>query len=69
MSRQVTDLNQTLEGCQILLCLLETDLEAQEAILAEEQERSLHPPDKRELSVDLDKTQACVDRINGERVI
>jgi hypothetical protein len=34
------------------------DLEVQEAILAEELERVLHPPDGRDLSVELDKAHA-----------
>jgi hypothetical protein len=38
-----------------------------EAILAEELECSLHPPDGRQLSVELDKAYACTDRIDGER--
>jgi hypothetical protein len=36
----------------------------QEAKLAEEQERDLHPPNGRDLSTELDKTYARVDRIN-----
>jgi hypothetical protein len=44
-SRQLIDLNRKLEECQILLFLQEMDLEAREAILAEEQERGLHSPD------------------------
>jgi hypothetical protein len=27
----------------------------------------LHPPDGRDLSLELDKARACVDRIDGER--
>jgi hypothetical protein len=38
-----------------------------EAILAEELKCSLHPPDGRQLSVELDKAYACTDRIDGER--
>jgi hypothetical protein len=38
-----------------------------EAILAEEQERSMQSPDGRNMLVELDKTPARVDRINGER--
>jgi hypothetical protein len=38
----------------------------QEAILAEKQVRGLHPPDGRDLSVELEETRACVDGINGE---
>jgi hypothetical protein len=42
------------------------DMEVGEAILAEEQERGLHPPDERDLSVKPDETRVRVDRINGE---
>jgi hypothetical protein len=42
-------------------------MEVREAILAEEQERGLHPPNRRDLSTELDQTCVCVDRINGER--
>jgi hypothetical protein len=38
-----------------------------EAILAEELERSLHPTDGWDLSVELDKACTCVDRIDDER--
>jgi hypothetical protein len=44
-------------------------LEVQEAILAKEQKRELHPPDGRDLSAELGKTRARVDRINGEHAI
>jgi hypothetical protein len=40
-----------------------------EAVLVEELEHSLHPPDGRDLSGELNKAHTCVDRINGERVI
>jgi hypothetical protein len=43
--RQLTDFGQTLEECQTLLCLPETGLEVQKALLVEEFERDLHPPD------------------------
>jgi hypothetical protein len=39
----------------------------QEEILAEEQERGLHPPDRRDLSAELGQTHMCVDRINSKR--
>jgi hypothetical protein len=42
-SKQLIGLSRTLEECQILLCLHETDLEVQEAKLAEEHARNLHP--------------------------
>jgi hypothetical protein len=42
-------------------------LEVREAILAEEQERGLHPPNGRFLSTQLYQTRVRVDRINGER--
>jgi hypothetical protein len=34
-----------LEECKILFCLQEMDLDVQEMILAEDQERGLHPTD------------------------
>jgi hypothetical protein len=67
LSEQLTDLGWTLEGCQILLCLREVDLEVLEAILAEELERNLHPTNGRDRSVELDKAHVHVDRIDGER--
>jgi hypothetical protein len=42
------------------------DLELREVILLEELERGLHPPDGRDLSAELDKTHARVDRIDSE---
>jgi hypothetical protein len=68
-SKKLTDLGRTLEECQIILCLQEVDLEVQEAILAEELERGLHPTDEQDLSVELEKACARVDRINGECAI
>jgi hypothetical protein len=56
-----------LEECQTLLYLQETDLEVREAILAEELERGLHPPDGRDPSVDPDKAHTHVGRVDGER--
>jgi hypothetical protein len=66
MSRQHTDLNRTLEECQILLCLQETDLEGQEVIRAEEQECGMHPPDEWDLLSKLGQTRLRMDMINGE---
>jgi hypothetical protein len=40
-----------------------------EAILAEEQERGLHPNDRRDLSTELRKTRTHVDGINDECAI
>jgi hypothetical protein len=65
-SKQFIGLNRTLEECQILLCLQDTDLEVQEVILAEEQERDLHPPNRWDLSVEIEETRASVDGIMGE---
>jgi hypothetical protein len=62
-----TDLNWTLDECQMLLCLQETDLEVREVILAEEQACGMHPLDGQNLSVELGKTHTRVDRINDER--
>jgi hypothetical protein len=45
------------------------DLEVREVILTEEQERSLQPPNGQDLSVELGKIRACVDKINGERAV
>jgi hypothetical protein len=56
-----------LEERQTLLCLQETDLEVQEAILAEELERGLHLPDAWDLLVELNKAHTHVDKINDER--
>jgi hypothetical protein len=66
-SKQLTNLGWALEEWQILLCLRETDLVVQEAILAEELERDMHPPDAWVLSVELDKALTRADRIDGER--
>jgi hypothetical protein len=43
------------------------DLEVREALLAEELEHGLQPPDGLDLSSELNKACAHVDRINGER--
>jgi hypothetical protein len=53
-----------LEEHQILLCSQETDLDVQEAILAEELACGLHPPDGRDLTAELEEIHVCMDRIN-----
>jgi hypothetical protein len=68
-SEQLTDLGQTLEEHQILLCLLEKDLEVQEMILAKELQCGQHPIDGQDLSTELDKALMHVDRIDGEHAI
>jgi hypothetical protein len=55
-----------LEGLQILLCLQETFLEVQEAILEEEERHDLHPPNRQDLSKELEEACMRVDGINGE---
>jgi hypothetical protein len=55
-------LSRMLEECATLLYLQEIDLEVSEVILAEELERGLHPPDGWDLSAELDKACASVDR-------
>jgi coenzyme F420-reducing hydrogenase alpha subunit len=45
-SKQLINLGRMLEERKILLCLQETDLEVQEAILAQEQEHGLCPIDR-----------------------
>jgi hypothetical protein len=57
-----------LEKQVTLLYLWETDLEMHEVILAEELEDGLHPPDEQDLSAELDKARACVDRTTDDRV-
>jgi hypothetical protein len=42
------------------------DLEEREAKLAEELERGLHPPVGRDLSTELDKTRACMNRTTSD---
>jgi hypothetical protein len=59
---QLNALSRLLEEHASLLCLEETDLEVHEAVLEEELERGLHPPDRWDLSVELDKAHASVDR-------
>jgi hypothetical protein len=61
------NLNQMLEERHILLCLLEMDLEVQEAMLVEEQARGLHPFDGRDLLVELEGLRAHVDGVEAER--
>jgi hypothetical protein len=64
--RQLIDLDRMLEERHTLLCLQEMDLEVWEAILADELEHNLHPHDGQGLTVELDKAQAHMDRIDGE---
>jgi hypothetical protein len=66
-SKLLTNHIRTLEEHQILLCLQKMDMEVWEAILAEEREHLPHPTDAWELSMELDKAHACLDRIDGER--
>jgi hypothetical protein len=61
------NLNWMLEERHILLCLLEMDLEVQEAMLVEEQARGLHPFDGRDLLVELEGLRAHVDGVEAER--
>jgi hypothetical protein len=68
-SKQLTDLNWTLAERQILLCLQETDLEVQEAILVEEQVRGLRPPDGQDLTVELEEICVRMDGISGEHAV
>jgi hypothetical protein len=42
------------------------DLEVWVAILVGELQHDLHPPDERDLSTDLDKAHARMDRIDSE---
>jgi hypothetical protein len=65
--KELTDLCQALEECQILLGLQETDLEVREVILVEELEPVLHPPDGQDLLAKLDKAPARVNRIDVQR--
>jgi hypothetical protein len=65
-SKQLTDLDQTLEEHQILLSLLEANLEVCEVILVEELERSLHSSDGWDLSVKLDQAHVLIDGITDE---
>jgi hypothetical protein len=60
------NLNWMLEERHILLCLLEMDLEVQEAMLVEEQVRGLHPFDGRDLLVELEGLRAHVDGVEAE---
>jgi predicted transcriptional regulator len=62
-------LSWTLEQCPTLLGLPDTDLEVHEAILAVERECGLHPPDARDLSVELDKARASVNRMAVDRAV
>jgi hypothetical protein len=65
--KELTDLCQALEECQILLGLQETDLEVREVILVEELEPVLHPPNGQDLLAKLDKAPARVNRIDVQR--
>jgi hypothetical protein len=58
-----------LHECSTLLGLQETDLEVSEAILAEELEHGLHPPDGCDLPAELDESRARVDGIIDDCVI
>jgi hypothetical protein len=50
------------EEHEALLCLQEMDLEVHEALLAEELERGLHPPNGRDLPAELNEARTCVGR-------
>jgi hypothetical protein len=54
-----------LEERQIQLCLQESDLEVQEAILVEHA-CGLHPFNRQDLPTELEEAHACVDGIMGE---
>jgi hypothetical protein len=58
-----------LEEHAAFLCLREMDLEVHEAILVDELERGLHPSDGLDLSIELDKSCACVDRTTNDCAI
>jgi hypothetical protein len=55
-----------LEEQTTLLGLQEADLEVREAILVEEREHSLHPPNGWDLPVELEKVHARVDQIGDD---
>jgi hypothetical protein len=65
-SKHSISLNRMLKERQILLCLLETDLEVQEAMQAEEQEHNLHPFDGRDLLAELEGLCTRMDGVEGE---
>jgi hypothetical protein len=55
-------LSRMQEEHEALLCLQEMDLEVHEALLAEELERGLHPPNGRDLPAELNEARTCVGR-------
>jgi hypothetical protein len=65
-SKQLINLSQTLEECQILLYLQEMDLEVQVAILAEEQARGPTSIQWAGLLVEIEEIHAHVDRVEAE---
>jgi hypothetical protein len=67
-SKQLKAFSRILEERATLLGLQEMDLEVCEAILAEELERDVHPPDGQDPSTELDKVCASVGRISNDRV-
>jgi hypothetical protein len=64
--KQLINLSQTLEECQILLYLQEMDLEVQQAILAEEQARGPTSIQWAGLLVEIEEIHAHVDRVEAE---
>jgi hypothetical protein len=62
-SEQLKAFSQMLEERAALLGLQEMDLEVHKAILVEELEHGLHPPDGQDPSAELDKVRVRVDRI------
>jgi hypothetical protein len=64
--KQLTDLGRMLEERKTFLCLQEMDLEVREAILAEEQQRALHPIDEQDLSSELDMTHPRMEMTSDE---
>jgi hypothetical protein len=61
--------SQRLVECMALLGLQETDPEVSKAILAEELEHGVHPPDGQDQLARLDKVRAHVDQITEDHVI
>jgi hypothetical protein len=59
-SKHSINFSRTLEECQILLSLQETDSEVWEAKLVEEQAHSLHSFDWQDLSTELEELHTCV---------
>jgi hypothetical protein len=62
-SERLKAFSQMLKECAALLGLQEMDLEVRKAILVEELEHGLHPPDGQDPSAELDKVRVRVDRI------